>query len=114
MPKSAPGMLLTRADGASRVTSCSVERVRQRECSTKDTQLAQISLVLISSTDCGAAGGIRTHTSSRTMDFEAIVSAVPPPPRRPDYSGEPAARNLVDAALPKSLHDVIGMCTLST
>src|SRR5436309_9356704 len=28
-----------------------------------------------------AAGGIRTHTSLRTMDFESIVSTVPPPPR---------------------------------
>ena len=28
-----------------------------------------------------AAGGIRTHTSSRTMDFESTASAVPPPPR---------------------------------
>ena len=32
---------------------------------------------------CGdTAGGIRTHTSRRTMAFEAIVSTVPPPPRR--------------------------------
>jgi hypothetical protein len=28
-----------------------------------------------------AAGGIRTHTPRRAMAFEAIVSAVPPPPR---------------------------------
>jgi hypothetical protein len=27
-----------------------------------------------------AAGGIRTHTSFRTMRFERIESAVPPPP----------------------------------
>src|SRR6201995_3651738 len=31
---------------------------------------------------CHAASGIRTHTSRRTMDFESIVSTVPPPPRR--------------------------------
>jgi len=31
--------------------------------------------------DVYTAGGIRTHTSRRTMPFEGIVSTVPPPPR---------------------------------